>query len=33
MTAVIGPSGSGKTTVLRTLNALDQADAGVIDHR
>ena len=29
-TAVIGPSGSGKTTVLRTLNALDQADAGVI---
>ena len=30
MTAVIGPSGSGKTTVLRTLNALDQADAGVI---
>jgi cystine transport system ATP-binding protein len=30
VTAVIGPSGSGKTTVLRTLNALDQADAGVI---
>ena len=28
VTAVIGPSGSGKTTVLRTLNALDQADAG-----
>jgi cystine transport system ATP-binding protein len=27
---VIGPSGSGKTTVLRTLNALDQADSGVI---
>jgi L-cystine transport system ATP-binding protein len=30
VTAVIGPSGSGKTTVLRTLNALDQADSGVI---
>src|SRR5689334_19562662 len=30
VTAIIGPSGSGKTTVLRTLNALDQADAGVI---
>jgi L-cystine transport system ATP-binding protein len=30
VTAVIGPSGSGKTTVLRTLNALDQADAGLI---
>ncbi|MDT7579331.1 MAG: L-cystine transport system ATP-binding protein [Pseudonocardiales bacterium] len=30
VTTVIGPSGSGKTTVLRTLNALDQADAGVI---
>ena len=30
VTAVIGPSGSGKTTVLRTLNALDQADAGTI---
>jgi cystine transport system ATP-binding protein len=30
VTAVIGPSGSGKTTVLRTLNALDQADEGVI---
>ena len=30
VTAVIGPSGSGKTTVLRALNALDQADAGVI---
>ena len=27
VTAVIGPSGSGKTTVLRTLNALDQAIA------
>jgi L-cystine transport system ATP-binding protein len=30
VTVVIGPSGSGKTTVLRTLNALDQADSGVI---
>ena len=30
VTAVIGPSGSGKTTVLRTLNALDRADAGTI---
>ena len=30
---MIGPSGSGKTTVLRTLNALDQADAGVDHHR
>jgi cystine transport system ATP-binding protein len=30
VTAIIGPSGSGKTTVLRTLNALDRADAGVI---
>lgn len=30
VTVVIGPSGSGKTTVLRTLNALDAADAGVI---
>jgi L-cystine transport system ATP-binding protein len=30
VTVVIGPSGSGKTTVLRALNALDQADAGVI---
>jgi cystine transport system ATP-binding protein len=30
VSAVIGPSGSGKTTVLRTLNALDQADSGVI---
>lgn len=30
VTAVIGPSGSGKTTVLRTLNALDHADSGVI---
>ncbi|KZF00061.1 amino acid ABC transporter ATP-binding protein [Rhodococcus sp. IEGM 1401] len=30
VTVIIGPSGSGKTTVLRTLNALDQADAGII---
>ncbi|HLU54213.1 MAG TPA: amino acid ABC transporter ATP-binding protein [Pseudonocardia sp.] len=30
VTAVIGPSGSGKTTMLRTLNALDRADTGVI---
>lgn len=30
VTVIIGPSGSGKTTVLRTLNALDRADAGVI---
>jgi cystine transport system ATP-binding protein len=30
VTVVIGPSGSGKTTVLRTLNALDRADGGVI---
>ena len=30
VTAVIGPSGSGKTTVLRTLNALDRADSGVV---
>ncbi|MFC0448613.1 amino acid ABC transporter ATP-binding protein [Rhodococcus jostii] len=30
VTVIIGPSGSGKTTVLRTLNALDMADAGVI---
>ncbi|MDJ0396323.1 amino acid ABC transporter ATP-binding protein [Rhodococcus sp. G-MC3] len=30
VTVIIGPSGSGKTTVLRALNALDPADAGVI---
>ena len=30
VTVIIGPSGSGKTTVLRTLNALDTADAGTI---
>ncbi|MEU6129932.1 amino acid ABC transporter ATP-binding protein [Saccharopolyspora sp. NPDC047091] len=29
-TVVVGPSGSGKTTVLRSLNALDVPDAGVI---
>ncbi|OZF49638.1 glutamine ABC transporter ATP-binding protein [Rhodococcus sp. 14-2470-1b] len=30
VTVIIGPSGSGKTTVLRALNALDPADAGVV---
>jgi L-cystine transport system ATP-binding protein len=30
VTVIIGPSGSGKTTVLRALNALDPADAGMI---
>jgi L-cystine transport system ATP-binding protein len=30
VTVLIGPSGSGKTTVLRSLNALDVADAGRI---
>ncbi|WP_072688322.1 amino acid ABC transporter ATP-binding protein [Rhodococcus marinonascens] len=30
VTVIIGPSGSGKTTVLRTLNALDTADGGLI---
>ena len=29
--AVIGSSGSGKTTMLRCLNGLERADAGVID--
>ena len=29
-TTIIGPSGSGTTTLLRTLNALDRADSGVI---
>lgn len=29
-TVVIGPSGSGKTTVLRSLNVLDQPDAGLV---
>jgi polar amino acid transport system permease protein len=28
--AVIGPSGSGKTTLIRTINALDKIDAGVV---
>jgi cystine transport system ATP-binding protein len=30
VTVLIGPSGSGKTTVLRSLNALERPDAGVI---
>jgi cystine transport system ATP-binding protein len=30
VTTLIGPSGSGKTTVLRCLNALEIADAGVV---
>ena len=30
VTVVVGPSGSGKTTVLRSLNALDVPDAGVV---
>ncbi|WP_374968329.1 amino acid ABC transporter ATP-binding protein [Terrabacter sp. BE26] len=30
VTVLIGPSGSGKTTVLRSLNALDIPDAGVV---
>ena len=30
VTVLIGPSGSGKTTVLRSLNALERADAGVV---
>ncbi|WP_072806890.1 amino acid ABC transporter ATP-binding protein [Rhodococcoides yunnanense] len=30
VTVIIGPSGSGKTTILRSLNALDPADGGVI---
>lgn len=30
VTVLLGPSGSGKTTVLRSLNALDLADAGVV---
>lgn len=29
--ALIGPSGSGKTTVLRSLNGLETADAGIVD--
>ena len=30
VTVLLGPSGSGKTTVLRSLNALDLPDAGVV---
>jgi cystine transport system ATP-binding protein len=30
VTAIIGPSGSGKSTILRTLNALEIADSGVV---
>ncbi|AKU18166.1 amino acid ABC transporter ATP-binding protein [Luteipulveratus mongoliensis] len=30
VTTIIGPSGSGKTTVLRSLNALEIPDAGVV---
>lgn len=30
VTVILGPSGSGKTTILRSLNALDLPDAGVI---
>ena len=30
VTTIIGPSGSGKTTVLRSLNALERPDTGVI---
>ena len=30
VTVLVGPSGSGKTTVLRSLNALEVADAGVV---
>jgi cystine transport system ATP-binding protein len=30
VTVLIGPSGSGKTTVLRSLNALEVPDAGVV---
>jgi cystine transport system ATP-binding protein len=30
VTVLIGPSGSGKTTVLRSLNALEIPDAGVV---
>jgi cystine transport system ATP-binding protein len=29
-TALLGPSGSGKTTVLRSMNALETPDAGVV---
>ncbi|SJN27238.1 amino acid ABC transporter ATP-binding protein [Luteococcus japonicus] len=30
VTALIGPSGSGKTTILRSLNALDLPDEGIV---
>jgi cystine transport system ATP-binding protein len=30
VTAIIGPSGSGKTTILRSLNGLETADAGLV---
>ena len=30
VTVLLGPSGSGKTTVLRSLNALDLPEAGVV---
>lgn len=30
VTVILGPSGSGKTTVLRSLNALEVPDAGVV---
>jgi cystine transport system ATP-binding protein len=30
VTVLIGPSGSGKTTVLRSINALETPDAGVV---
>ncbi|MGK3685467.1 ATP-binding cassette domain-containing protein, partial [Escherichia coli] len=28
--AIIGPSGSGKTTLLRSINLLEQPEAGTI---
>ncbi|MGC4962265.1 amino acid ABC transporter ATP-binding protein [Gordonia sp. DT218] len=30
VTVILGPSGSGKTTILRSLNALDRPDSGII---